>query len=353
MQETARREGSDTARSFRPRVWAGYLATTVPARRAGRPVSGRAVVRQPDRMRVSAGGPPAHPVGTIGPAGTVVLVSGDAGAGCVVGQNWPGFDFEPYGDVADGPLVQMTTPVATNGVWSATFVVPSFLGGSPARGPGAPTRPGRYEFVAPQCTAPALATASFQVTAIRRREAAADFVGIAATADGHGYWLAQADGGVAAFGDAEWQGSLPAQRARPTAPIVGIARAPGAKGYWLAAADGRVYGFGGAHLYGPPPTGPDLSAPVTAIAATPDGKGYWLLGADGTVHGFGDARFNGSAGQVPGALRRHCRSPRQRVRHYRGNHRRVVPLPRRHPHRRRAGFRAGRSSRGYCGNTVW
>ena len=138
-----------------------------------------------------------------------------------------------------------------------------------------------------------MGTASFRVTTARAASTGKAYVGMAATADGHGYWLAQADGGVAAFGDAAWHGSLPAERARPTAPVVGIARTADAKGYWLAGADGRVYGFGDAHLYAPAPADQAFSAPVTAIAGTPDGKGYWLLGADGSVHGYGDAPLDG------------------------------------------------------------
>jgi hypothetical protein len=230
-----------------------------------------------------------------GPPGTVVQVSGSAGPGCIVDKSWSGFDFERYGEPTTGPVTEMTTLVAPNGTWSANFVVPSYLGGSPARGPGAPVTPGRYEFAAPTCRAHVLAKASFQVTAAVPSATDAGYVGITATPDGQGYWLVGADGGVAAFGYAHWYGSLPAAKARPAAPIVGMARTYDAHGYWLVGADGHVYTFGDAPSYGSLPGEYNLAhAPVTAIAATPDGHGYWLVGADGSVHSFGDARFDGA-----------------------------------------------------------
>jgi hypothetical protein len=183
-----------------------------------------------------------------GPVGTVVRVTGDAGPGCVVAKNWSGFDFERYGEQGTGPATAMTTLVATNGGWTAHFIVTA----------GAPSA------------------------------ARAGYVGITATPDGQGYWLVRADGGIAAFGDARWYGSLPAAKARPVAPIVGMARTGDAKGYWLAGADGHVYGFGDARSYG------SASAPITAIAAPPGGHGYWLVDADGHVYSFGAARFAGA-----------------------------------------------------------
>jgi hypothetical protein len=46
-------------------------------------------------------------------------------------------------------------------------------------------------------------------------------VGIAATPDGKGYWLAGRDGGVFSFGSAPFEGSLGGQHMN--APVVGIA----------------------------------------------------------------------------------------------------------------------------------
>jgi hypothetical protein len=228
-----------------------------------------------------------------GPVGTVVRVTGDAGPGCALGKDWSGFDFERYGELGSGPVTEMTTLVAVNGGWVATFIVPSYLGGSARRGPGAAATPGRYEFAARTCEGHVLSKASFRVTAGAPSAARAGYVGITPTPDGQGYWLVRADGGVDAFGDARWYGSVPATKARPAAPIVGMARTKDAQGYWLAGADGHVYNFGDARSYGSAPARPTRSAPITGIAATPDGHGYWLVGADGHIYSFGDARFDG------------------------------------------------------------
>ena len=48
-------------------------------------------------------------------------------------------------------------------------------------------------------------------------------VGIAATPDGHGYWLAASDGGVFAFGDAPFDGSLVSIHVVPFKPVGTIA----------------------------------------------------------------------------------------------------------------------------------
>jgi ribosomal protein L24E len=230
-----------------------------------------------------------------GPPGTVVQVAGNAGPGCVVDKNWHGFDFEPDGERAEGPVTEMTTLVASSGSWSAAFVVPSYLGGPGAeRGRnGAPVTPGRYELVAPTCEAHVLAKAPFQVTAAPPFPAKIAYVAIAATPDGQGYWLVRADGAVAAFGDARLYGSPRAGKAVPAVPVVGAAAAHDGRGYWLVRADGHVYSFGDARSYGSLPGGNVLEGPVAGIAATPDGRGYWLVGADGHVYRFGDARYDG------------------------------------------------------------
>jgi len=68
-------------------------------------------------------------------------------------------------------------------------------------------------------------------------------------------------------------------------------------GYALVGADGGVFAFGDAGFYGSM-AGVHLAAPVVGMASTPDGKGYWLLGADGGVFAFGDAGFYGSMAGV-------------------------------------------------------
>jgi hypothetical protein len=112
-------------------------------------------------------------------------------------------------------------------------------------------------------------------------------VGMAATPSGQGYWLAAADGGVFAFGDAPFRGR---PEGRLNQPVVGMAATPSGQGYWLAAADGGVFGFGDAAFFGRPASS---NEPVVGMAATPSGQGYWLAAADGGVFAFGDAVFHG------------------------------------------------------------
>ncbi|HXN62833.1 MAG TPA: IPT/TIG domain-containing protein, partial [Acidimicrobiales bacterium] len=119
-------------------------------------------------------------------------------------------------------------------------------------------------------------------------------VGMIPTHDGIGYWMVASDGGIFAFGDASFEGSLGGSP--PSSPIVYMAPTPDNKGYWLLGQDGTVYAFGDAVSYG---SVKGSAAPATALAATPSG-GYWVLTADGAVHPFGDAVNYGSPadGQV-------------------------------------------------------
>jgi len=117
-----------------------------------------------------------------------------------------------------------------------------------------------------------------------------DRVALVGTPSGRGYWIADADGAVRAFGDAPTLGDLGAERLAE--PVIAMA-SPSASGYWLADAAGAVRGFGVPDLGSAPP---GLSQPVVAMAAMPHGNGYWLVTTDGRVFSFGDAAFHGSTG---------------------------------------------------------
>jgi hypothetical protein len=84
------------------------------------------------------------------------------------------------------------------------------------------------------------------------------------TSDGLGYWLVAADGGVFAYGDATFQGSMAGSPL--DAPVVGLAGAPTGQGYWLAAADGGVFAYGVVPFQGSM-AGKSLNAPVVGIAS--------------------------------------------------------------------------------------
>ena len=84
-------------------------------------------------------------------------------------------------------------------------------------------------------------------------------IGIAAAPATGGVWLVGADGGVfappvleeaLAVVQAPFYGSLPSLGISPTAPIVGIEPTSDGRGYWLVAADGGVFAFGNADFFG-------------------------------------------------------------------------------------------------------
>ncbi len=119
------------------------------------------------------------------------------------------------------------------------------------------------------------------------------FVAMASTPSGNGYWEVGSDGGVFAFGGADFHGSMGGRHLN--SPIVGMAATPDGGGYWLVGADGGVFTFGDASFLGS--TGDvRLHRPIVGMAATADGRGYWLVASDGGVFSYGDARFHGSTG---------------------------------------------------------
>ena len=59
------------------------------------------------------------------------------------------------------------------------------------------------------------------------------------------------------------------------APVVAIVRTPDGGGYWLVGADGGVFAFGDATFHGSL-ANTNLARPIAAAIPTPDGGGYWL-----------------------------------------------------------------------------
>ena len=123
-------------------------------------------------------------------------------------------------------------------------------------------------------------------------------VGMTPTADGRGYWLVAADGGIFDYGDAGFYGS--AGSIHLNQPIVGMSVSPDGHGYTLVASDGGVFNYGDAHFFGSLPgvlgPGKTLNKPIEGIVTTPDGGGYWMVASDGGIFTFGDAPFLGSVG---------------------------------------------------------
>jgi hypothetical protein len=91
------------------------------------------------------------------------------------------------------------------------------------------------------------------------------------------------DGGVFAFGDAVFYGSLGMKP--PPDSIAGMATTPDRAGYWMVGNDGSVYPFGDAQGFGSSSTTKPV-APVAAITPTSDGQGYWLLEPDDWSYSF-------------------------------------------------------------------
>jgi len=113
---------------------------------------------------------------------------------------------------------------------------------------------------------------------------------------GPGYLEVASDGGLFAFGDAPFAGSMGGKALDK--PIVGMAVDPITGGYWEVASDGGIFAFGGAQFAGSM-GGKPLNKPIVGMAATDDGLGYYLVASDGGIFAFGDAQFAGSVGGKP------------------------------------------------------
>ncbi len=125
----------------------------------------------------------------------------------------------------------------------------------------------------------------------------APIVGMVPSADGGGYFMVASDGGVFAFGDAQFEGSCPGIGGCSGSAVAVVPDATG-RGYWLVTSTGNVYTFGDAPYFGAPGA---QGSPITGAVRTADGHGYYVLLANGTVDGYGDAvSLGGPTGSVGG-----------------------------------------------------
>ncbi len=118
-------------------------------------------------------------------------------------------------------------------------------------------------------------------------------VSVAMTHSGFGAVAVGGDGGIFAFGTAQYRGAIPFR-----SHIAAIANTLDDAGYCVVSTEGSGANVGVAGHYG------DLSStrlnkPIVGIATTPDGLGYWLVASDGGIFAFGDAVFSGSMGAIP------------------------------------------------------
>jgi hypothetical protein len=117
-------------------------------------------------------------------------------------------------------------------------------------------------------------------------------IGIAATADGKGIWLVASDGGVFAYGDAPFYGSMGGQPLNQ--PITGIESDTAAGGYWLVAYDGGLFNFHAGYSCGS--LGGQGYSGVVGMALNAPNLGYWLVTSDGSIFalaGFCDTPYYG------------------------------------------------------------
>lgn len=192
--------------------------------------------------------------------GDVVHVSGHNAAGCTSGTSL--LDFQPVHPPSGEPSLLLFPTPGTSGSWTYDFAVPASL--PVTRSASIAVTPGTYTLTN-SCIGATAATAQITVSAAYQPQR---FVALTGTPDGDGYWLAQADGGVFAFGDAGFYGSLPALKITPTVPIVGMAATPDGRGYWLVGSDGGVFAFGDAPFLGSAPGVGFSAAPFRSIAAS-------------------------------------------------------------------------------------
>ena len=72
-----------------------------------------------------------------------------------------------------------------------------------------------------------------------------------------------------------------------------VVATPSGNGYWLVATDGGIFAYGDAGFFGSLGATP-LNKPITGMVPTPTGLGYWLVASDGGIFAFGDAAYYGS-----------------------------------------------------------
>ncbi|CAN5718559.1 hypothetical protein BH20ACT2_BH20ACT2_04690 [soil metagenome] len=121
----------------------------------------------------------------------------------------------------------------------------------------------------------------------------------AAHPDGHGYWLATAQGRVLPFLEARPFGDAEGVDGDPAGPLVaGMAPTATGDGYWLATTDGAVTAHGdAADLEASQPV-PPAGGAVRSLVASPSGEGWWMVTGSGDLVAAGDAE---DLGHIVGA----------------------------------------------------
>jgi hypothetical protein len=128
----------------------------------------------------------------------------------------------------------------------------------------------------------------------------ASAVAIATHPSGGGFWVLASDGRVLSRGSAPPMGAVDlSQLTKPGEAVASVSATPDGRGVWVFSTAGRVLALGAA----PPPSelsgldvilGLDLDGPIVDSVATPSGRGAYMVAADGGVFTIGDAAFRGS-----------------------------------------------------------
>ncbi len=231
-----------------------------------------------------------NPASPVGGARVTVTVGGRQ---CVITTDGSGHGTCTVTPSSAGLLAVHASYAGTGSLTSSSSDASFFAGGPSTTAPPAPPGVAQgYRLVALDGGVFAFGDAPFEGS-LGGVTLAAPIVGLAPDRNGTSYWLTGADGGVFAFGGAPYLGSMGGRRL--AAPVVGIAATPSGAGYWLVARDGGMFAFGDAAFFGSM-GGKRLNAPIVGIAPTPDGHGYWEVASDGGIFAFGDAPFFGSTG---------------------------------------------------------
>jgi ribosomal protein L24E len=118
------------------------------------------------------------------------------------------------------------------------------------------------------------------------------------TVDGNGYLVLDSLGGLYPYGTAKNLGFPQIGQLAADETAASVSYTPDGKGYWIFTNRGRALNYGTAQHFGDMSAVP-LNGPVVASVAAPDGKGYYMIASDGGVFAFGSAKFRGSMGGIP------------------------------------------------------
>jgi hypothetical protein len=119
---------------------------------------------------------------------------------------------------------------------------------------------------------------------------------IATHPDGTGYWVFTSRGRVINHGSAAHFKDLVTLDIVPSQPVIASAATAAGDGYYMVGADGGVFAFGAAEFINSIPgvlKGVPLNQPIVGMVTDPDGRGYYMIAGDGGVFAF-DAQFSGS-----------------------------------------------------------